>query len=412
MADLKKKIEIVIGAKDQSAKSSRTARESLERLGRAATIAGTAVAAATTASAILIGRQVKETVDFADSIAKVSSKIGVAVEDLSALGYAAQLTGVEQRTLNMALQRFSRRVAEAAKGKGELKNEIASLGIQLRDSNGNMRKSIDILHDYADAIQNAESDQEKLRLAFKAFDSEGAALVNLLRNGSDGLRKMTNEAAVLGIVIETETAKRAERFNEQLTRIKTAGKGYSNLMVSELLPILEKLANAVIFQVKRFNEWRDSVDGLQTEMQSFLQNLNTGFLTVYGTMHQFWDGLRLLWEMFKSVGIVIGQTSAIINNVLVRKVEAAIDIFRVWRDHTVDLINSLKVLGSAILDIGKAMIYMASGNIMGIKSMGKTFVELGKEFESISKKFQKSFIKSSAIVEDTLKQDMEVATSG
>jgi hypothetical protein len=41
----------------------------------------------------------------------------------------------------MALQRFVRRVAEAANGTGEAKDALAQMGIALRDQSGNLRRS-------------------------------------------------------------------------------------------------------------------------------------------------------------------------------------------------------------------------------------------------------------------------------
>ena len=45
----------------------------------------------------------------ADAIGETASKIGIGVEALQELRFAASLAGVEQQTLDMALQRFVRR---------------------------------------------------------------------------------------------------------------------------------------------------------------------------------------------------------------------------------------------------------------------------------------------------------------
>jgi hypothetical protein len=65
----------------------------------------------------------------ADAIGKTADKIGVGVEALQELRYAAKASGVEQQTLDMALQRFARRAAEAAQGTGEAKDALAQMGI-------------------------------------------------------------------------------------------------------------------------------------------------------------------------------------------------------------------------------------------------------------------------------------------
>ena len=55
------------------------------------------------------------------------------MEALQEFRYAASFAGVEQQTLDMALQRFTRRAAEAAQGTGEAKDAFAQMGIALRD---------------------------------------------------------------------------------------------------------------------------------------------------------------------------------------------------------------------------------------------------------------------------------------
>jgi TP901 family phage tail tape measure protein len=78
---------------------------------------------------------------------------------------------------------------------GEAKDALAQLGIALRDQGGNLRGREHLLGDVADAFARIEVPAERVRLAFKLFDSEGVALVNLLRNGSDALEEMRETSA-------------------------------------------------------------------------------------------------------------------------------------------------------------------------------------------------------------------------
>jgi hypothetical protein len=116
---------------------------------------------------------VDRSISAADAIGETASKIGVGVEALQQLRFAASLAGVEQQTLDMALQRFVRRVAEAANGTGEAKDALAQMGIALRDQSGNLRRSEDLLGEVADAFSRIEDPAKRVRLAFKLFDSKG-----------------------------------------------------------------------------------------------------------------------------------------------------------------------------------------------------------------------------------------------
>ena len=89
----------------------------------------------------------------------------------------------------------------AVEGAGQVKAELVSVG-QSGDQSGNLRSSEDLLADVADAFARIEDPAERVRLAFRLFNSEGVALVNLLRGGSDALKAMRERARDLGIVLD------------------------------------------------------------------------------------------------------------------------------------------------------------------------------------------------------------------
>ena len=93
---------------------------------------------------------VDRSISAANAIGKTADTIGAGVEALQELRFAAKASGVEQQTLDLALQRFTRRAAEAAQGTGEAKDALAQMGIALRDQSGNLRSSEDLLADVAD----------------------------------------------------------------------------------------------------------------------------------------------------------------------------------------------------------------------------------------------------------------------
>lgn len=157
-----------------------------------------------------------EQIKVADNIGKTADKLGISTKALQQYRFAAEQSGVATNVLDMGMQRFTRRVAEAQQGQGELRQTLEQSGIALRNANGTVRSSEDILVDYANAIKGAESEQEKLRLAFKGFDSEGAALVNLFRNGAEGVDKFKKEAEELGIILDDSMIRGAEEANNKL----------------------------------------------------------------------------------------------------------------------------------------------------------------------------------------------------
>jgi hypothetical protein len=178
----------------------------------------------------------------ADAIGETASKIGIGVEALQELRFAASLAGVEQQTLDMALQRFVRRVAEAANGTGEAKDALAQMGIALRDQSGNLRGTEDLLGDVADAFTRIENPAERVRLAFKLFDSEGVALVNLLQEGSGALEAMRERARSLGIVLDERLVRDAGRARDELDTLAQVISANLTRAALEAAPVIADLS--------------------------------------------------------------------------------------------------------------------------------------------------------------------------
>jgi hypothetical protein len=195
------------------------------------------------AGAAGMGLLIRQSLKSIDTLKKTADKIGTTTEALSALHHAGDLTGVSLETVNMASQRFTRRLAEAAKGTGEAKGALRELGI---DADNLKKKQLDEqMLDLADAFSNVESSADRVRLAMKLFDSEGVALVNTLSKGRDGLKAMFLEADELGLIMSTKAAKGVEDANDALTRLFKLGAGLKNQIVANLAPAIEMLSTKI-----------------------------------------------------------------------------------------------------------------------------------------------------------------------
>ena len=178
-----KKVNFLITAKDQASKTFRILNNTMKSVKR--TVGGitkalgkfTLVTGATATAVALLS---KRFMDQIDSIDKVSKKIGVGADFLQKLRFASEITGVEIRTTDMALQRFTRRMAEARIGTGEALPALKELGVSFFDTNGQARDTEDVFFDVARALNEVDDDATKLRLGFKLFDSEGVALVTTM----------------------------------------------------------------------------------------------------------------------------------------------------------------------------------------------------------------------------------------
>jgi len=168
----------------------------------------------------------------ADRIGKVSSKLGVSTEALQKLQFSAEQSGVSTETLNMAFQRFTRRIADARQGTGTALKAFQQMGISLQGVGGRAKTAEELFFEVADSMKGMESETEKVSLAFKFFDSEGVSLVNMLQNGSGVLKDFGNQLESVGGIIDSKAIKATERFNDALNLLSKASRGiFSDLVL-------------------------------------------------------------------------------------------------------------------------------------------------------------------------------------
>ena len=202
-----------------------------------------------------VSNGIKEASARVDSLAKASRKLGMTTEALNGLRFAGEQTGVASNTMDMALQRLGRRLAQAAHGAGEAAPAIAQLGLDAKEL-AQMSPDQAFLK-ITDAMKKVTNQNEKLRLSQKLFDSEGVALVNTMAAGSAAIQNMMDKGNSLN-GITSENAAKFEAFNDATKELKLAIEGLWQEVGLMLLPLLvdfvETLKGATM-AAKRFFEF-------------------------------------------------------------------------------------------------------------------------------------------------------------
>lgn len=246
-----------------------------------------------------------------DSIAKTASRLGIGVEALQELRFAAERSGVAQNTLDMALQRFGRRVGEAAQGTGEARVALRALGISVLDAAGNVRTLEDLLPEVADKLSRVESENVRNALAMKFFDSEGVAMVQMLGQGSAALEELRSRARELGVVMSADMVEGAQEFTDRWTDLLGALSGARNVIAIELLPhiqaLVDRLRDLLVGNRDRIRAFaREFAAGLPER----LERLKAGFMEVKRILQPLLDVLgkvveRLGWAKTAVLGLAL-----------------------------------------------------------------------------------------------------------
>lgn len=231
-----------------------------------------------TGTALGVGLSIvmKRTFADIDRIGKTASKLGIGTEALTRFHYAAQLSGVEVRTFDMALQRMTRRLSEAAMDTGEAKDALIELGINAKRLSKLGPEAA--LFRIAEAFQQIVSPADRVRLAFKLFDSEGVAMVNVIGNGIEALKAIGKESDLVGYTMQADTTRLVEDANNKVTAIKALFTGMFRTLAGEMAPFVGAAATA-------FKDWATSGEGASSKIVDAFEDATMAVAT-------FWDTLE------------------------------------------------------------------------------------------------------------------------
>lgn len=205
------------------------ARAELNKLGKRFVQFSTAAGAALTA---IYARNAQGI----DRLAKQSDKLGTTTEGLQSIRLAGELTGVAVNTTDMALQRMTRRVSEAAQETGEAQGALKELGLDAK-ALAELQPDEQFMA-IAGAMENVTNQGDRVRLSMRLFDSEGVALVNTLALGESGLRDVRQRVDELDFALSRVDAAKVEQANDEWTLASKVIGGLAQQITVQMAPVV------------------------------------------------------------------------------------------------------------------------------------------------------------------------------
>lgn len=234
--------KFVVTAEDRATATLKKVAAEFGGLGRAAMSAAGMLAGFGGALSVgVIASQVKAIADLQDGFGKLAQQTGIGVQSLTELDYAARLSDVSTEDLATGVTRLTSKMADVTQGSKEAAAVFDSLGVKVKNSDGTLRSSEEVLKDIAQRFSEFADGSTKTAYAVEIFGRAGAKLIPLLNSGRDGLAEMAEEARALGVVFDEKAAKAAEQFNDNLTRLGQAAQGLKIELLQGLIPPLTDL---------------------------------------------------------------------------------------------------------------------------------------------------------------------------
>jgi len=352
-------VKVVFEGKDQTSKAINSLKGNLNNATKAidrikGSLGGMTGALGAAAGVAGFGLLAKSALQTADSLGKTATKLGVTSNQLFKFQTQAELAGISTQTADMALQRFTRRTAEAAVGTGEAQGALKELRLDAAKLQAlPLDQRMKVL---ADAFQEVKSPADRLRLAFKLFDSEGAAMVNMLEGGSESLEETERRMKKLGITIDRKATPEIEDFNDTVFLL---GRRVQASMINGLgksVPVMEKVADRLAEMAVPLTG--DLLDGLDWLLKN-LSKITRAFKVLIAAMVvakviSFAAAVISLVKALGGMAAVLAVLASPVALFIAAAVAAAAAIFA-FREEIGDAIDSLDDYLGITDKVGKAV---------------------------------------------------------
>jgi hypothetical protein len=269
-------------AKRQAAQSTQSLERSLKMAERAGMQMGT------TLSRHLIGiatafagiRQVTGQIEEVASIGRLSQQSGIAVQQLSALKFAAEEVGIPFNQLENTIRSFAQRMAEGlVEPSSRVSLALRELGVSVRDSDGNLRNFAQVLPDIANAFAAAQDSVSKTQIAIALFGEEtGTRLIPLLNRGAAGLEELMRKAKELGVVFDQDAVRRAQQLRVTSVQLQSAINALTNEIIRFAAPAITAAAKTLTDLLRAATDasrGTGAVTGSVAELSAELERLNS-----------------------------------------------------------------------------------------------------------------------------------------
>lgn len=177
------------------------------------------------------------TAEQAQAAERSAEALGVNATDLQKLQYAASTVNVEAEDMTDILSDLTEKMVEAGDS-DDLAAMFKALGVSLKNADGTMKNSAQVIMEIADAFSGMGDGAAKTKLAIELMGDAGRRLIPVLNKGSAGLRDLGREAEQAGLVFDGAARSDAKRFQEALRGVGDQTAGLRNAIGRQLMPVL------------------------------------------------------------------------------------------------------------------------------------------------------------------------------
>ena len=228
-----------------------------------------------------------------DSIDKGSQRMNMSAEQYQKWAYAMKLSGSSIEELREGYNQMSGQISQAVNGTKESQKAFQRLGVNLKDTKGNLRSTGDIFEDVVVSLQNMDNATERTALAYKLFGESVSKLNPLLNNNANLLREVVRTQNALGSQMSDNLVAESAKFQDAIATLGQAWQGFKNLLGETFLPIIQKVVVWITVAIAKITILLRVLFGIKKDKSSETMNKATNSVSSYaGAVSKATDAVK------------------------------------------------------------------------------------------------------------------------
>ena len=248
-----------------------------------------------------------------DSIDKGSQRMNMSTEQYQKWAYAMELSGSSIEELREGYNQMSGQISQAVNGTEESQKAFQRLGVNLKDTKGNLRSTGDIFEDVVVSLQNMDNATERTALAYKLFGESTSKLNPLLNNNANFLKDVVRTQDALGSQMSGSLVAASAKFQDSITTMKQGWQGFKNVLGETFLPVIQKVVVWITVAVAKISALLRVLFGIKKDKSSETMSKATTSVSSYtGAVNKATDAVKKLKKQtmgFDEMNILQGQDS-------------------------------------------------------------------------------------------------------
>lgn len=186
----------------------------------------------------------------ADDLNTLSKVTGISTDELQKYKYSADLLDVSVETIAKSQVKLKKSMYSAQQGSSAMAEAFATLGVNIEDSNGQLRNQDEVFNESIKALGQMENETQRDALAMQIFGKSASELNPLIEDNGETFQRVADVFAQNNLeIVDQETIDKANQFQDALDTLKMTGMATLSTigmqLAGYLAPAMEKIAEVL-----------------------------------------------------------------------------------------------------------------------------------------------------------------------